>query len=179
MLARHNAALSAAAFLVLLFLVGFGIYLSADCYAASLFPRFYIALAGGIVVGTLFTLIELQGQKPFPSKKRMPVEQFVCFGLVGFLAAWMWATALPRITSNRVLTSQASYVRVPGYKSCRYAIRFDDPGKAGTIQTCAALWDIDPVPERGTISVTEKVSTLGSYLAKLELVAPQTPTERQ
>ena len=164
MLARHNAALTAAAFLVLLFLTGFGIYLSADCYAASLFPRFYIALAGGIVVGMVFTLIELRGQKPFPTKKRMPVEQFVCFGLVGFLAAWMWATALPRITSDRVLTSQASYVRVPGFKSCRYAIEFDDPGRAGTIRTCASLWGIYPVPARGTVSVTERVSGLGIYL---------------
>ncbi|MGN6260568.1 MAG: hypothetical protein ACTHNO_07540 [Ralstonia sp.] len=164
MLARHNAALYAAALLFLLFLLGFGIYLSADCYAASLFPRFYIALAGGIVVGTLFTLIELQGQKPFPTKKRMPVEQFVCFGLVGFLAAWMWATALPRITSNRVLTSQASYVRVPGFKSCRFAIEFDDPGQAGTIRTCASRWGLYPVPERGTVSVTERVSGLGVYL---------------
>lgn len=177
--ARHNAALTAAALLVLLFLTGFGIYLSADCYAASLFPRFYIALAGGIVVGMAFTLIEHQGQKPFPAKKRMPVEQFVCFGLVGFLAAWMWATALPRITSNRVLTSQASYVRVPGFKSCRYALEFDDPGLAGTIRTCASLWGIHPVPERGTISVAEKASTLGVYLVKVELVDPQVPTERQ
>ncbi|MFS2107744.1 hypothetical protein [Ralstonia sp. Ralssp135] len=164
MLARHNAALNAAALLFLLFLLGFGIYLSADCYAASPFPRFYIALAGGIVVGTLFTLIELQGQKPFPTKKRMPVEQFVCFGLVGCLAAWMWATALPRITSNRVLTSQASYVRVPGYKSCRYAIEFNDPGRAGTIRTCAARWGLYPIPEHGTVSVTEKVSGPGVYL---------------
>lgn len=177
--ARHNAALTAAALLVLLFLTGFGIYLSADCYAASLFPQFYIALAGGVVVGMVFTLIELRGQKPFPTKKRMPVEQFVCFGLVGFLAAWMWATALPRITSDRVLTSQASYVRVPGFKSCRYALEFDDPGRAGTIRTCAALWGIEPVPEHGTISVTEKVSPLGVYLLKIELVAPQVPTERQ
>lgn len=179
MLARHNAALSAAAFLVLLLLTGFGIHLSADCYAASLFPRFYIALAGGVVVGMMFTLIELQGQKPFPTKKRMPVEQFVCFGLVGFLAAWMWATALPRITSNRVLTSQASYVRVPGFKSCRYAIEFDDPGRAGTIRTCASLWGIYPVPQRGMIKVTEKVSLLGVYLVKIELDSQYSQTERQ
>ncbi|WP_431068242.1 hypothetical protein [Ralstonia holmesii] len=104
------------------------------------------------------------------------MEQFVCFGLVGFLAAWMWATALPRITSNRVLTSQASYVRKPEYKSCRYPIRFDGSGKAGTMQTCAALWDIAPVPERGTISFTEKVGALGIYLVKIELAAPQAPT---
>ncbi|CAJ0705215.1 hypothetical protein LMG19089_03784 [Ralstonia edaphis] len=168
MRARHYAALTAAAFLVLLFLTGFGIYLSADCHAASLFPRFYIALAGGIVVGMVFTLVELRGQKPFPAKKRMPVEQFVCFGLVGFLAAWMWATALPRITSNRVLTSQASYVRVPGFKSCRYAIEFDDPGRAGTIRTCASRWGLYPVPERGTVSVTEKVSGLGVYLMNVK-----------
>ena len=36
-----------------------------------------------------------------------------------------------------------------------------------------------PTPERGTISVTEKVSALGVYLIKIDLVAPQIPTERQ
>ena len=107
------------------------------------------------------------------------MEQFVFFALYGAFTTWTWATALPRFTADRGLTAQTEFTKVRGAKSCHWALQFVDPGGAGTIQTCASLWKLDALPERGAISVTEKVSTLGIYLVKIDLVAPQVPTERQ
>lgn len=179
MLARHKAILN----LSLLFLVLLSIYpafiFARDCYAASLFPRFYIALIGGLIIATLFTITGAQTPSPSVRREFGPVEVFVFSALYGFLWTWTWATALPRFTADRVLTAQTEFTKVRGAKSCRWALQFVDPGGAGTIQTCASLWKLDALPERGTISVTEKVSALGVYLVKIELVAPQAPTERQ
>lgn len=178
MLARHKAILN----LTLLFLVLLSIYpafiFARDCYAASLFPRFYIVLIGGLIIATLFTITG--GQTPSPSVRRKfgPVEVFVFSAQYGFLWTWTWATPLPRFTADRVVTAQTESTKVRGAQSCHWALQFVDPGGAGTIQTCASLWKLDALPERGTISVTEKVGTLGVYLVKIELVAPQAPTER-
>lgn len=179
MLPRHKAILN----LSLLFLVLLSIYpafiFARDCYAASLFPRFYIALIGGLIIATLFTIIDEQAPSPSVRRKLGPVEVFVFSALYGFLWTWTWATALPRFTADRMLTTQTEFIKVRGPKGCHAALQFVDPGGAGTIQTCGSIWNLDSLPERGTASVTEKVSALGVYLVKIELVAPQTSTERQ
>lgn len=150
-----------------------------DCYAPSLFPRFYIALAGGVIVATLFAILDFPKSDASSKRKIDPVGQFVCFALFGAFTTWTWATAIPRLTADRVVTTQVAFEKAPGAKGCHAAILFADPGGAGTIKSCASPWNLPSLPERGTITVIEKVSTLGVYLVKIELVAPQAPTARQ
>ncbi|MRS99458.1 hypothetical protein GJQ57_12470 [Ralstonia pickettii] len=179
MLPRHKAILD----LTLLFLFLLSVYpaffLARDCYAPSLFPRFYIALAGGVIVATLFAILDFPKSDPSSRRKIGPVEQFVFFALYGAFSTWTWATAIPRFTADRVVTTQAAFENVRGAKGCHTAVQFVDPGGAGTIKTCASLWNLPSLPERGTVSVTEKVSKLGVYLLKIELVSPQAQNERQ
>ncbi|CAJ0700429.1 hypothetical protein ACTHR6_25935 [Ralstonia holmesii] len=179
MLARHKAILG----LSLLFLLLLSIYpaflFARDCYAPSLFPRFYIALAGGVIVATLFAVLDFPKSDTSSKRRIDPVGQFICFALFGAFTTWTWATTIPRFTADRVVTAQAAFEKVRGAKSCHTAVQFVDPGGAGTIKTCASLWNLPSLPEHGTISVTEKVSTLGVYLVKIDLVTPQVPTERQ
>jgi len=179
MLARHKAILNLTLLFCLLLSLIPGFIFARDCYAPSLFPRFYIALTGALVVGALFVIFEVQTPSPSPKRKIGPVGQFVCSALIGFLTTWNWATAIPRFTADQVVTTQAAFERVRGTKGCHTAVQFVDPGGAGTIKTCASLWNLPSLPERGTISVTEKVSTLGVYLVKIELVSPQAQDERQ
>jgi hypothetical protein len=179
MLARRKAILG----LALLFLLVLSSYpaliFARNCYAPSLFPRFYIALAGGVIVATLFAVLDFPTTDTSSKRKIGPVEQFVCFALCGAFTTWTWATAIPRFTADREIIAQAAFEKVRGAKSCHTAVQFVDPGGAGTIKTCASLWSLPSLPDRGTISVTEKVSALGVYLVRIELIAPQVPTERQ
>ncbi|MFZ3300494.1 hypothetical protein HZT44_15265 [Ralstonia pickettii] len=179
MLPRHKAILDLT--LVFLFLLSVypAFFLARDCYAPSLFPRFYIALAGGVIVATLFAILDSPTSDTSSRRKIGPVEQFVFFALYGAFTTWTWATALPRFTADRVVTAQTEFTKVRGAKSCHWALQFVDPGGAGPIQTCASIWKLDALPERGTISVTEKVSKLGVYLVKIELVSQQAQNERQ
>ncbi|WP_439893093.1 hypothetical protein ACS7SF_24600 (plasmid) [Ralstonia sp. 25C] len=179
MLARHKAILGLSLLFLLLLSIYPAFFFARDCYAPSLFPRFYIALAGGVIVATLFAVLDFPTTDTSSKRKIGPVGQFVCFALYGAFTTWTWATAIPRFTADRVATSQAAFEKVRATKSCHSAVQFVDPGGAGTIKTCASLWNLPSLPERGAISVTEKVSALGVYLIKIELVAPPASTERQ
>ena len=179
MLPRHKAILD----LTLLFLFLLSVYpaffLARDCYASSLFPRFYIAFAGGVIVATLFAILDFPKSDTSSRRRIGPVEQFVFFALYGAFTTWTWATALPRFTADRVVTAQTEFTKVRGAKSCHWALQFVDPGGAGTIQACASLWKLDALPERGALSVTEKVGTLGVYLVKIDLVSSRAQKDRR
>ncbi|WP_152524422.1 MULTISPECIES: hypothetical protein [Ralstonia] len=121
-----------------------------------------------MIIGPLFLHL-CPETSSLPSKKAMgPVGQVIAFGLMGFFVTWNWATAIPRLSAGRMLTSQISYVQVPGWKNCRFGAEFADAGGAGTIRVCGPLWHLPSEPERGTIRVTEKVGGLGVYLLRIE-----------
>ena len=73
MLARHKAILDLSLLFLFLLSVYPAFFLARDCYAPSLFPRFYIALAGGVIVATLFAILDFPTSDT-SSRRKHPVN---------------------------------------------------------------------------------------------------------
>lgn len=166
-----GAAISVILVTALILSMPLGFWVSRDCYSASLFPRFYIALAGAMIIGPMMAFLGPERSTAQRKKAVGLVGQVIAFGFFGFVAVWNWTTAVPRFAHGRILESTIPYAKVSGWKNCRFGVEFVDAGGAGTIRVCGPLWELPPGLENGTIHVREKVGTLGVYLIKIESVS--------